>query len=145
MIRGVRTFHRDEGGSAAVEFVLLIPGMVLLIFAIVQTGLLVYSEVSLHWTVEQASRCAVVSEEYTTPPAGDAAVSCTTIANTQTYAGSVFNAPVAARSFVARLDSTNSCKEVTASATYYIQIWMVNWRVPLTAKACYPTVAPSWS
>jgi Flp pilus assembly protein TadG len=140
-----KAFHTDQRGSAAVEFSLVIPGMVLLIFAILHMGAMVYSEVRLHWAVEQASRCAVVTEQYTSSPTGDSAVSCSSIALTQSYASGLFSAPLSSPSFTASLNSTNSCKQVSGSGSYSIRIWGINLNVPLTAQACYPTTVTSWS
>lgn len=144
-MRKVTAYGDDDGGAAAVEFALLIPGMVLLIFAIVHLSVMAYSQVSLHWAVQQASRCAVVTEQYSASPAGDAAVSCSTIALTQSYASGVFKAPLATPSFTASLDSAHSCKKVVGSGNYTIQIWTINLTTPISATACYPTTQTSWS
>lgn len=142
---GLAAFKRDQSGSAAVEFALLIPTMVLLIFAIVHLGMLAYSQVGMHWAVEEASRCAVVTEQYTSSPSGDPVVSCSTIALTQTYAGGLLHAPLASPSFTASLDSTHKCKQVVGSGNYTISIWTINLTVPVSATGCYPTTQTSWS
>jgi Flp pilus assembly protein TadG len=144
----VRSFRGEERGAAAVQFALLIPAMVLIVFAIVQMGQMAYAEVAMHWAVQQASRCSVIAEQYTTPPAGDPAVSCTTEAKTQTYAAALFKPSLSSLSFVANLDQTNSpnnCKKLVGQGNYSVQIMWVSFTVPIKATSCYPTLVTTWS
>jgi Flp pilus assembly protein TadG len=146
----IRSYGGDQRGAAAVQFALLIPAMVLLVFAIVNMGQMAFAEVSMHWAVQQAARCSVIAEQYTTPPSGDPAVSCTTIARTQAYAAALYKPSLSSLAFTATLNSTNSangnyCKQLVGQGNYSVRIMWVGFTVPIKATSCYPTLVTSWS
>jgi len=52
--------HRDEGGAAAVEFALLLPLLVLLLFGIIQFGIAFNARIQATNAAREAARMAVV-------------------------------------------------------------------------------------
>jgi Flp pilus assembly protein TadG len=81
MIWASRRFGRfscDAAGSAAVEFALTIPVLLLLLLGIAEFGRLMWTQNSIQYAVEQAARCAAFKLS-----------SCGNAAQTQTYAASL--------------------------------------------------------
>lgn len=149
MRRPVNAFHRQDSGSSAVEFALVIPGVALVVLAVFHMCFLAYATSSLHWTVEQAARCSVISKNYTSAPSGDTSAGCQTKALTKSYAVSIYKGPylgLSTSSFTATEDSTCGGRKVTGSGTYSIPTGFVNISVPISAQACFPTtVTGTWT
>jgi Flp pilus assembly protein TadG len=59
--RDFSLFSRDTAGSAAVEFALTIPVLLLLMFGLFEFGRLLWTQNSIQYAVEQAARCAAFS------------------------------------------------------------------------------------
>ena len=53
----VREFLRDERAVSAVEFAILGPAFLGLLFGVIQGGLLVFTQASLHYAVHKDVRC----------------------------------------------------------------------------------------
>jgi len=60
---GQRFRHREEHGAAAVEFALVVPILVVLLFGIVNIGVVLAQQLSLSNSARQAARFAVVDVE----------------------------------------------------------------------------------
>jgi Flp pilus assembly protein TadG len=126
------TYLSQDRGSSAVEFALVFPVMALLVFGIFHLCFLVYANANLHWAVEQAARCAAISQRNT-------GLSCQHPSNTQSYALSVYKGPnigLSVSSFTAT--TATNCRQVSGSGTYPIRTGFVNLNVPLSATACFP-------
>jgi hypothetical protein len=141
MGRFSRGFWRGIGGSAAAEFALLVPVFALLVFGIFHFCALLYAASSLHWSVEQAARCASVSVRNTGLDCG------TTINSTETYAGDIYKGPRLTEltfahdvdsEHVTGVDSACAGRRVAASGTYEIRTGFLNVDVPISATACFP-------
>ena len=79
--RYFRLFSCNTAGSAAVEFALTVPVLLLLLFGTIEFGRLLWTQNSIQYAVEQAARCAAMGQ---TP----GATACTTAGATQTFAAS---------------------------------------------------------
>jgi len=136
----MRRFDQLTSGSAAAEFAIVLPAMLILALGIFHLCYAVYASSSLHWAVEQSARCAAMSQQ-------NSGLSCTTIANTTTYAEALYEGPkLSSLTFTPADDTADGCRQVQASGTYRISTGFVNVNVPITAKACYPVApAPAWS
>lgn len=149
MRRQLNAFHSQDSGSSAAEFALVIPAVALLVMAIFHLSFVAYAASTLHWTVEQAARCAVISMNYSTAPVGDASAGCQTKALTKSYAASLYNGPylgISTSSFTVTEDSGCGGRKVAGSGTYSIRTGFVNINVPVSAQACFPTtVTGTWT
>src|SRR5215469_15634386 len=72
----LRRLRRDERGASALEFALLLPFFVPLVFGIIQFGELFWTQTALQHAVDMAAPCATIN-----------ATACGTPSATQTYAG----------------------------------------------------------
>ena len=124
LIQRLRGFARGETGAAAMEFVMVIPVALALIFGVINAGFMMYAGATLHFAAEDAARCRAVGTY------------CTTDADTQTYAASRYFGPTAAPTFTPSMTAT--CSQVSATATYVGSIGIASYSFPVQADACYP-------
>jgi Flp pilus assembly protein TadG len=121
-------FCRDQRGAAAVEFALTVAAFLALVFAIVDGGLLLWTQLGLQHGAEMAARCAAVNT-----------TACGTDTNIASYAAAqAYGLGVSSSVYSV---STAACgKTVTASYTYTLySSYLGVPSVALTAKACYPS------
>jgi Flp pilus assembly protein TadG len=118
---------RDERGTSAIEFSVTAPAFFLILFAIIEAGLLLWTQLGLQHGAERAARCYSVNKTL-----------CNNVSATQTYAAQQsFGLNPQPSAFTV---STAACgKSVTASYTY--QFLTANFGLPaleLKAQACFP-------
>jgi Flp pilus assembly protein TadG len=116
---------RDERGGAAVEYALVLPAFITLIVGALCLGNVAFAVNSLHYAVQDASRCAAVKTTV-----------CTDSNATVTYARSKYAGPKIAPAFAY---STGGCGHtVTGTGSYPLILFASTINVPLSASACYP-------
>lgn len=128
----IRDCLRQERGASATEFALVAPAVAALVFAIFHLCFLVYAGAGLHWAVEQAARCAAISQKNTS-------LSCQHPSNAQSYALSLYRGPnigLTSSSFTAAAGS--NCRSVSGSGTYAIRTGFKTLDVPISAQSCFP-------
>ena len=110
------------------EFGFLALPLVILIFGIMQFGMIVWIQTSLQYAVERAARCAWVNTTL-----------CGTSAQITQYAAAQMVAPgVTSQNF--SFASTACGNQVSATFTYnYVLRVFLPASVTLTAKSCHPT------
>ena len=122
-----RSLLRDTAGVSAVEFALLSPVFFLLMFAVIDAGQLVWTQMSLEHAVESAARCASLRSS-----------NCATETQIQSYASAQapgLGLPPSTFSY-----STPGCgSQVTASFRYYfLSSAFPSSYTTLTATSCLP-------
>ena len=60
MVASVSRFAREHDGNLSIELGLLAPVMILFIFAVAEGGHLLWTVNALHYSVEEAARCASI-------------------------------------------------------------------------------------
>jgi Flp pilus assembly protein TadG len=126
----VHRLHRlwaDRSGASALEFGILLPVFLLLIFAIIQFGQLFWTQTALQHAVDMAARCATIN-----------ATACGTPTLTKTYAATqAYGLTFPTGTFAA---ATAACgNQVTA--TYSFAFVATTWfpaAIDLSARSCYP-------
>ena len=58
-------FARDASGAAAVEFAIISVVFIMMIFVIIYLGIILHTNATLQWAVENSVRSAVISESVT--------------------------------------------------------------------------------
>lgn len=117
----------DERGASAVEFALTLPAFCMVIFLIVEGGLLLWTQVGLQHGAEMAARCASVNSTL-----------CGSVSAVQTYAASQaygLDPPPSIFSL-----TTPACGNLV-SANYTYKFVTTYWGTPtltLAASACFP-------
>jgi hypothetical protein len=56
-----RSLRADEGGSIAVEFALVLPALLLLVFGVIEFGRLLWVDNTLRHAVQEGARCAAMN------------------------------------------------------------------------------------
>ena len=118
-------FWREEKGSGAAEFTLVLIPFSALVFGIIHACLLFYANQALQFSTEAAARCFSVD-----------ANNCASTGAVQSYASGKYKGPNIGATFVA---STAGCGHtVTGSGNYSLNAVVITQSIPLAAKACFP-------
>lgn len=125
-----RFARKGDGGTAAVEFALVFPVVLVFTLGIIDVGRLLWTQTTLDRAVLAAARCAAVN-----------ATTCGTAANIQSYAVTqAYGLKITSSVFTVTQATTNVC--VSAALTFRLIIPWVGETVNLAANACYP-ISPS--
>ena len=133
------SFRRDERGVTAVEFALVGPLFLMLLFGVMQVSIWVLSAVSLQHAAEIAARCAAVKSTQ---------CSCTsagcTVSGIQAYAADqATGLSVPATAFtVTGLVTKDACGGVKVTGSFTPFSFTDGFGLPTytaSASACYPT------
>lgn len=122
-----RGLWADRGGAAMVEFAVLLPVFLSLIFGVIQCGEMFWTQTAMQHAVEMAARCATIN-----------ATTCGSTSETQTYAATqAYGLSLPSGTFTA---SSAACgNEVVGSYTFpFVAPWFPA-TISLTAQSCYPT------
>ena len=120
-----RSFARNTGGNAAVEFGLLTPVLLTFIFGIAEGGRLLWTVNALHYSVQEAARCASINK-----------TTCGSSTQIQSFAAGRAGAGFASSVFTATV--TGCGNRVSASYTMPLNIPFMAHSISLTAQSCYP-------
>jgi len=140
--RSARAYRRDEQGSSAAEFALVIPLVVMLVMGTLHMSLVTYTAVSLHYAVEETARCLSVAGNN---PSG-AATACPDATKVQTYGRNRYRAFYNISPQFSVVSPAVTCtngSQVAGSGTYTIALGLLNLSIPISASACYPYAPPS--
>jgi Flp pilus assembly protein TadG len=124
-LRAGRRYLKDENGTGAAEFALVVIPFMALVMGIIGVSTMMYANHTLQYAVEAAARCFSVN-----------AASCSTTTAAQTFATNRYSGPNIAPVFVA---NTSGCGHtVTGTANFTLDAIVVDITVPLSATACFP-------
>lgn len=120
---GTERLLRDERGATAIEFAMIAPVFLALVLGIFHLSLVSFTIANLNYAVEKSARCEAIAS------------GCPAIA---TY----YYAPAPAPVF-APPDKTAACGTlVTGTMTYPLNVLIYQTSIPLSASACFPSIAP---
>ena len=123
----LKLLRSGERGEAAVEFSLVAPMIILMLFGIFEFGRALWTQSMLDFAVEQASRCASINS-----------TSCGSAGAIETYAsGQTSPLNIPASTFVA---TTTTCgNKVTASYPFtFVSPHLLPYAITLTSQSCFP-------
>lgn len=134
----LRRLIAETQGASAVEFALVLPVFMTLVFAIINLSAVLLASAQLHNATEDAARCYSVQTTV-----------CTSVSTTQTYATNHYKGPGIGAAFVASsagachhsLTSstvTNDGHQVTSTGNYQLNAVVVSVPIALSAAACFP-------
>jgi Flp pilus assembly protein TadG len=114
-------------GTTAVETALVLPAFLFLLFAVVEAGLLFWTQSSLQFAVEAAARCAAVN-----------ATQCGSNSAIQSYAASqVLGITVSSSSFSVSQPSCGYLISISYPFSF-LSSELFPWTVTLNAQSCHP-------
>jgi Flp pilus assembly protein TadG len=112
-------------GSTAIQFGLAAPTLLLFMLGIVEVGRMLWTMNALHYSVEEAARCASINT-----------ATCGSVGNVQAFAAARSGGSFASSVFTA---ATAGCgNRVSASYPMHLNIPFTSYAVTLTAQSCYP-------
>lgn len=124
---GRRTIRRDRRGVTAIEYAIVLPLFLMLVFGIIESGRLMWYQVSLQRATAMAARCGAL-----------ATTGCVTDAQIKTTAATHSSGiPLAASNFT--VTRTACGVKVNASKQFKVALRLV--AIPtlsLTAQSCHP-------
>lgn len=120
----------DRRGGAIIEFAVAMPVFVMLLFGIFEFGRMLWIQNALHYSVQQAARCASVN-----------ATTCGSTSAIRSYAASIAGANIPSSAFTVTLSA--SCgsvtgDKVTASYPLSLNVPYMSLNPTLTAQSCFP-------
>jgi Flp pilus assembly protein TadG len=118
-------FARNDAGNPAVEFALLAPVLLMCIFGIAEGGRLLWMVNALHYSVQEAARCASINK-----------TTCGSSDQIKTFAAGRSGAGFASSVFTATIASCGN--RVSASYTMPLNIPFMSHSISLSAQSCYP-------
>lgn len=121
----LKSICRNEEGTTAVEFAIIAPVFILMIFGTIGLCFALFLVGSLHFAVEDGARCASVKTAI-----------CSDSATTVAYTQSRYLGPNVSPTFTfAALPCGQS---VSASVSYSMNIGFRTFVIPVSATACFP-------
>ena len=125
-MRWISRLRRDQAGSTAVEFAIILPCFLALTFGTINLCVALFANTALHFAVDDAARCMSVKTTI-----------CDSPADTQSYASSHYNGPRLSPTFTA---TTASCGRPghRHGHTFQANVILTNISVPLSATSCFP-------
>jgi Flp pilus assembly protein TadG len=118
-------YWSDDRGAAAVEFALVAQCVVMLLVGIMSLSLMMLSIGSMHFAAEAAARCASARPSV-----------CSSQATIVAYANSSYLGAVITPTFTYTAAACGN--QVSATATYTLNVGMFQWSIPLSATSCFP-------
>jgi Flp pilus assembly protein TadG len=126
-MRRTASLFSNRRGATAVEFALILPPFLLLLFGIVEFGRVLWTQSALHFAVEEAARCATVD-----------ATNCATATQVQNFAVSRAKG-LGLKNTVFTLTTPACGNQVSASYPFpFILATMFPSSITLTAQSCFP-------
>ena len=121
----VRSLCRSEDGTTAVEFAIIAPVFILLLFGTIGLCFALFLIGSLHYAVEDGARCASVKTTI-----------CSDSATTIAYTQSRYLGPNVSPTFT--YASAACGNSVSGSISYSMNIGFRTFVIPISATACFP-------
>jgi Flp pilus assembly protein TadG len=125
ILKATRRFARDGAGNPAVEFGLLAPALLMFVFGIAEGGRLLWTVNALHYSVQEAARCASINK-----------TTCGSATDIQSFAAGRSGAGFDSSVFTATV--TGCGNRVSANYTMPLNIPFMSHSISLTAQSCYP-------
>jgi Flp pilus assembly pilin Flp len=121
----LRSIHRNQEGTTAVEFAIIGPVFILLILGTIALCFALFLVGSLHFAVEDGARCASVKTTI-----------CTDATSTIAYTQSRYLGPNVSPTFT--YASAACGNSVSAAISYRMDIGFRTFVIPISATACFP-------
>jgi hypothetical protein len=124
MMSGAHRFWRDQRGTSAVEFAVVVPVFLGLVFLVLNICVALWAEAALNFAVDQAARCMSVQR--------GVCDNVTDAVNQHPYIG-----PNITPTFSQAVGA--SCGySISATATYVLNVGLTSVPLHLSASSCFP-------
>jgi len=136
--------RREQSGVTVIEFAILLPFFVVLIFGLIEFAQVVFLQAVLQHAVTAAARCASEFAQTNALGAGATPPDCSSIGNIKLVAvQGAYGLSVPQSAFTPALAS-NGFNCVSANYPFSFGVpFMPRFNIPLTANSCYPAAPAS--
>ena len=124
-LRSPARLARDEDGNLMVEFGLIAPILVMFVFGILEFGRVLWTLNALHYSVQEAARCASVNSTL-----------CGSATQIATFAADRAGANFSSSAFTATVVACGN--QVTGTQAVRLNIPFTQHSVTVSAQSCYP-------
>jgi Flp pilus assembly protein TadG len=124
----LRRWRSDASGAAAIELALVLPFAIMLIVGCISGSQMIATVSSMHFAVQEASRCYAVNDTI-----------CGSATAAEAYAAGKYT-PTGGTTPEFEAVVAGCGRRVTALATFTWRIGVSNLEVPLSATSCFPAV-----
>jgi Flp pilus assembly protein TadG len=121
----IKWLSSEDRGTTAVEFAIVAPMIVMLLVGITSLSLMLFAIGSMHFAVEDASRCASARPTQCSSPSAIVA-----------YAQSRYSGALASPVFT--FTAAPCGNKVDGTVTFNFDVGMYQQSVPLSATSCFP-------
>jgi Flp pilus assembly protein TadG len=121
----LKSLHRNEEGTTAVEFAIVSPVFIAMLFGVIGLCITLFLIAGLHFAVEDGARCASVKTNI-----------CVDAASTVAYTQSHYMGPNVSPTF--SYSDAPCGKSVTGTINYSMDLGFRTFALPISATACYP-------
>ena len=121
----LKSLHRDQQGTTAVEFAIVAPVFIALLIGTLALCVAFFLIGSMHFAVEDAARCASVNTAV-----------CADSPTTVAYAKSRYYGPNVSPTFTYAAAACGS--SVTGTISYSMDVGFRTFTIPVSATACFP-------
>ena len=121
----LRSIHRNQDGTTAVEFAIIAPVFIMLVIGTIGLCFALFLVGSLHFAVEDGARCASVKTTI-----------CTDANSIIAYTQRRYLGPNVSPTFT--YASAACGNSVSASVSYSMDIGFKTFVIPISATACFP-------
>jgi Flp pilus assembly protein TadG len=125
----LRSISRNQEGGSAVEFALIAPAFLLVMFGTIGLCFALFLVGSLHFAVEDGARCASVKAACQVNGVPDATA-------TQNYTQNHYFGPNVSPTF--KYTAAACGNSVSASVSYSMNVGFKTFVIPVSATACFP-------
>ncbi len=127
-VHHLRRLWSDRSGASALEFGILLPVFVPLVFGIIQFGQMFWTQTALQHAVEMAARCASINS-----------TTCGSPSLTQTYAATqAYGLTFPTGTFVATVPACGNQVNAAYTFPFVVAAWFPAATINLSARSCYP-------
>jgi len=119
-------FWRNQLGTTALEFVLVLPIALMLTIGVINLSVMIYTVSTLHYAAEDAARWCVIHSN------------CTS-STVNTYALSRYAGPAISQTFALTTPANCGGAQVTGNGTFHLITGMGTVTAPMSATACHPS------
>ena len=123
-----RSLWKELGGTAALEFAILMPVFLVMFFGIVEFGRLLWTQTTMQHAVEAAARYAAINDP-----------TCSSSSQTQSYAaGEVFGQSVPTSAFTLTCGTCGAQVKAQVDFSFVVSA-LFPYVITLNAQSCFPT------
>jgi Flp pilus assembly pilin Flp len=127
LVRNPSAFLRNENGAGAVEFAMVLPLFIILVFGTINGSIMYSAQTQLHYAAERAARCKSVDVDGACDDA-------------DAYAKGLYNGPNLGGLLFTATDDPTCGWRIVGNGEYELMTGFDSTAVTISAISCYPKI-----